>query len=113
MVETGGSGDAAEPDGAADWDTEADAATDALGEDVGDTLGDELAEGLADASAVTDGEGVGWSPTGSGPTKTNAARMPAATTKPASRPARIVAADLIRRQGTSTDRARASLRGRC
>jgi hypothetical protein len=107
MPDPDAAGDSSDPDAAGD--SSADAATVGLGEKVGDGLG----EGLTDGSALKDGEGVGRRPTGSGPTKTNAARMPAATRTPASRPARIVAADLIRRQGTSTDRARASRRGHC
>jgi len=63
--------------------------------------------GLADADGATDwmsvGAGEGRSPTGSGPMKTNAARIPAATSVPASRPARIVIPVFIAAEGTSTD----------
>src|SRR5437879_660450 len=55
-----------------------------------------------DAEIATVGDGVGLSPTGSGPTKTNAARTPPATRTPASRPARIAAPVFIRAEGTST-----------
>jgi len=67
----------------------------------GDTDGD--ADADADGLGATDEDGVGRSPTGSGPTKTNAARMPAATMTPTSRPAMIARADFMGREGTSTD----------
>ena len=110
-----------EPEGAADADAGADGVAvaeppaEALGDGLGDALGDGLGDGLADGSVTTEGDGVGdgRSPTGSGPTKTNAARIPTATSTPASRPARIVTPDLIRRQGTSTDEPRARPESRC
>ena len=98
----------AEPDGAVD-DGEADGAINGAidGEADGATEG-EADGGRSDGEATTtcrhrDGDGVGRRPTGSGPTKTNAARMPAATSTPTSRPAMIARADFMRREGTSTD----------
>jgi hypothetical protein len=90
-----GAGSPAEPDGA----------TEAAGEYDGRADGVEagLGAALADACTTTDGEGVGRSPTGSGPTNTSAARIPIATRIPVANPARIVTADFIRREGTSTD----------
>ena len=70
------------------------------------------AEGEGDGAIVggSVGAGVGRSPTGSGPTSTNAARMPTATRTPARRPATIEIPVFIARQGTSTD-GRGRLRG--
>ena len=78
-------------------------------------LGDGATEAEGDGATEAEGEGdgaivgtsvgavVGRSPTGSGPTKTNAARTPAATITPARRPARIEIPVFIAGQGTSTD----------
>jgi len=106
----------AEPDG--DTDGEPDGAVD--GEPDGTTNGatDGEADGAIDGEATTtslgtaDGDGVGRRPTGSGPTKTKAARMPAAASTPTSRPAMIARADFMRREGTSTDGPKAGPTGR-
>jgi hypothetical protein len=96
----------AEPEGVGEPDGEPDGATDAE------------ADGATDGDATTtsvgraDGEDVGRRPTGSGPTKTKAARMPAAASTPTSRPARIARADFMRREGTSTDGPKADRSGR-
>ena len=113
----------AEPDGPidpdapadADADADADAAADGEADADGEAAIDGLGDGLGETSTMTDGTGVGVGrrPTGSGPTKTNAASTPAATSTPARRPARIVAADLMRRQGTSTDVRQARSEARC
>jgi hypothetical protein len=99
-----GAGSPAEPDGAGS-PAEPDGATEAAGEYDGRADGVEagLGAALADGCTTTDGEGVGRSPTGSGPTNTSAARIPIATRIPVANPARIVTADFIRREGTSTD----------
>jgi hypothetical protein len=70
-------------------------------------------DGEGDTEGATVGGGVGRRPTGSGPTKTKAARTPAATRTPASRPARIVTPVFMRREGTSTDGPGRHDRGRC
>jgi hypothetical protein len=90
-----------------------DGASDGDGDGVGLLDGLGLAVWLGATDGATDGDGVGWRPTGSGPTKTNAARMPPATRMPASRPAMIVTAVLMRREGTSTDEPQAALMARC
>jgi len=125
--------DASLPEGDAANDPAGDAETDADGKAETDADGDAEADADGDAEADADGPpdaagsdalaeatglgrvavGVGRRPAGSGPTKTNAARMPSATMTPASRPARIVAPDLMRREGTSTDGPEASREGRC
>jgi hypothetical protein len=96
---------------------DADGATEADGEaDDGDAAidgeGDGATEGDGDGEAAIDGDGVGRRPTGSGPTKTNAARMPAAASTPTTRPAMIARADFMRREGTSTDGPKAARTGR-
>ena len=83
-------------------------ATDTLGagEPLGGTDGQPmLAAGLGegDADGMTVGGGVGRNPTGLGPTRTKAARMPNATRTPTSRPARTVTPVFIAAEGTSTD----------
>ena len=106
---------AGEPEVAAVGKPGVDGATEADATGDGDAVTTGLGEAEADATGMSDGDGVGVgrNPTGSGPTKMNAARTPAATRTPASSPARIVRADLIRRQGTSTDEPQAVDRGRC
>jgi hypothetical protein len=74
-------------------------------------LGAGLAEGDADGMSV--GAGVGRNPTGSGPTKTNAARMPNATRTPTRNPARTVIPVFIAAEGTSTDGRGRRVRRRC
>jgi hypothetical protein len=69
-------------------------------------------EATTTAVGTTDGDGVGRRPTGSGPTRTNAARMPAAASTPTSRPAMIARADFMGREGTSTDGPKADRSGR-
>ena len=97
----------AEPDGANDGPTDGEpegainGATD--GEADGATEGETEGEATTTSLGTADGEGVGRRPTGSGPTKTNAARMAAAASTPTSRPAMIARADFMRREGTSTD----------
>jgi hypothetical protein len=100
---------AIDADGATDGDALADG--DATGLRL--AAGDALADGDATGLGATDGDGVGRSPTGSGPTKTIAARTPAATSAPTSRPARIARTDLMRREGTSTDEPEAAHAARC
>ena len=83
-------------------------ATDTLGagEPLGGTDGQPmLAAGLGegDADGMTVGGGVGRNPTGLGPTRTKAARMPNATRTPTSRPATTVTPVFIAAEGTSTD----------
>ena len=62
-----------------------------------------LADGATEADGVIVGDGFGRSPTGSGPTKTRAARMPPATRTPTRRPAMMVIPVFIAAEGTSTD----------
>ena len=102
----------AEPDGAVDG--RANGATEGDADGANEASGDGEADGAIDGEATTtsDGDGVGRRPTGSGPTKTNAARTPAATSTPTRRPARIARADFMRREGTSTDGPKAGLTGR-
>jgi hypothetical protein len=86
-----------------------------LGTGDGDALAAMLGTGDGDALAAMlgTGDGVGRNPTGSGPTNRNAASTPRATRTPARRPARITAADRMRRESTSTDSPKSSLRRRC
>ena len=106
----------AEPDGATDGATDGEpegainGATD--GEADGATEGETEGEATTTSLGTADGEGVGRRPTGSGPTKTNAARMAAAASTPTSRPAMIARADFMRREGTSTDGPKADRTGR-
>ena len=83
-----------------------DADGEALGTDGGEALATGGGEGLATSDGVGlsagVGAGVGRSPIGSGPTKTRAARMPAATRMPASRPDRIATPVFMPAEGTST-----------
>ena len=106
----------AEPEGATDGEPEG-AINGAIdGEADGAIDGD--VDGVIDGEAATtslgtaDGAGVGRRPTGSGPTKTNAARTAAAASTPTSRPAMIARADFMRREGTSTDGLKAGRTGR-
>ena len=62
-----------------------------------------LADGATEAVGMIVGDGFGRSPTGSGPTKTRAARMPPATRTPTRRPAMMVIPVFIAAEGTSTD----------
>lgn len=110
-------GTVAEPMGAAD---PMGAAADAMG--VADPMGSAdpqaaispgLAEGDGEADGMTVGAGLGRSPTGSGPTNTNAARMPTATRTPTSRPASIVTPVFIAAEGTSTDERGRGAQFRC
>ena len=82
----------------------------------GEARADGPAEGIAtdgDGDATTGlavagtrvGGGVGRSPTGSGPTNTNAARIPSATRMPARSPARIVMPVFIAGRGYQYGRA--------
>jgi hypothetical protein len=104
----------AEPDGATDADApaEPDGATDADGAAEPDGATDADGAGLGLAATLGEGDGVGRRPTGSGPTKRNAASTPRATRTPARRPARTTRADLMRRESTSTDGPEAALRCR-
>jgi hypothetical protein len=72
-----------------------------------------LADGATEAEGMIVGDGLGRSPTGSGPTKTNAARMPTATRTPTSRPASMVIPVFIAAEGTSTDGRGRRVRCRC
>jgi hypothetical protein len=72
-----------------------------------------LGDGATDAVGMIVGAGLGRSPTGSGPTKTNAARMPTATRTPTSRPASMVIPVFIAAEGTSTDGRGRRVRCRC
>jgi len=72
-----------------------------------------LADGATEAEGMVVGAGVGRRPTGSGPTKTSAARMPTATRTPTSRPASSVTPVFIAAEGTSTDGRGRDARSRC
>src|SRR3954462_12521611 len=109
--------DGATPDGPADAGGLAALEADALGALEADALGAVEAEpdGPTDSLAIDGdavdrgvGVGVGRSPTGSGPTNTNAARIPIATMTPVASPARIVTPDLMcaARVPVRTDRRR-------
>lgn len=92
----------AAPLGASDAEGAGELLGDADGhEALGAGLGDGDGEGVADGISV--GVGLGCNPTGSGPTKTNAARMPKATRTPTRNPARTVTPVFIAGEGTSTD----------
>jgi hypothetical protein len=63
------------------------------------------AEGAAEGEGATLalGDGVGCSPTGSGPANTSAATIAAPTMMPSTSPAMTVRRVFLRREGTSTD----------